>query len=122
MNPLTRKIHLEHLQRRVYIYIRQSTLQQVHQHQESGRRQYGLQERATTLGWPSAMQTVVDEDQGLPGHDKQRPGFQRLVEAVSRGEVGAIFCLEVSRLSHQSSEWHALMELRASGLAGYVAH
>ena len=36
------KIKSQHLNRKAVIYIRQSTLQQVHRHQESTRLQYGL--------------------------------------------------------------------------------
>jgi DNA invertase Pin-like site-specific DNA recombinase len=113
MSGMTHKIRLDHLQHQAYIYIRQSTLQQVHHHQESGRRQYALQEQAVLLGWPQSALVVVDEDQGQSGQKTDRVGLQRLMEAVSRGEVGAIFCLEVSRLARRSSAWHTLIELCA---------
>ena len=111
MGSMTHKIHLEHLNRQAYIYIRQSTLQQVYHHQESGRRQYGLQEQAILLGWSQSALVIVDEDQGQSGQKDDRAGLQRLMQAVSQGEVGAIFCLEVSRLARRSSIWHALIEL-----------
>ena len=37
------KIRPEHLTRQAYVYVRQSTISQVHEHQESTRRQYELQ-------------------------------------------------------------------------------
>ena len=37
------KIQADHLQRLAYIYIRQSSMAQVQEHQESTRRQYELQ-------------------------------------------------------------------------------
>ena len=40
------KISAKHLERAAYVYIRQSTLQQVRQNLESSRRQYALQDRA----------------------------------------------------------------------------
>jgi len=43
------KISAKHLERAAYVYIRQSTLQQVRQNLESSRRQYALQERARKL-------------------------------------------------------------------------
>ena len=43
------KISAKHLERAAYVYIRQSSLQQVRQNVESGRRQYGLVERAHQL-------------------------------------------------------------------------
>ena len=106
-------IRLDHLQRRAYIYVRQSTLQQVYNHQESQRRQYALQARAIELGWSASSLVVVDEDQGFSGQKEDLTGFSRLMEAVSRGLVGAIFCLEVSRLSRRGSAWHALIEVCA---------
>jgi len=111
MSQIKRKIRLDHLRRQAYIYIRQSTLRQVYHNQESRRRQYALQERAVALGWSSSAVEMIDEDQGRSGRDSDRPGFQRLMEAISHGEVGAVFCLEVSRLSRRSSTWHALVEL-----------
>ena len=54
------KITAAHLDRSAYIYIRQSTLQQVHHNVESNRRQYALGERARALGFASVV--VVDED------------------------------------------------------------
>jgi DNA invertase Pin-like site-specific DNA recombinase len=107
------RIQPEHLQRQAYIYIRQSTLQQVHRHQESGRRQYALEDQAVALGWPRAALVIVDEDQGQSGQSLERQGFQRLQAAVAQGQVGAVFCLEISRLARRSSVWHTLIELCA---------
>ena len=45
------KITPEHLARQAIVYIRQSTAYQVTNNVESGRRQYGLVERARQLGW-----------------------------------------------------------------------
>jgi DNA invertase Pin-like site-specific DNA recombinase len=35
-----------------YVYVRQSTLKQVHQHHEGRQNQYALVQRALDLGWP----------------------------------------------------------------------
>ena len=45
------KIQTDHLARQAYVYIRQSTMTQVVEHQESTRRQYELRQRARQLGW-----------------------------------------------------------------------
>jgi hypothetical protein len=45
------KLTAERLARRAVVYIRQSTPSQLIHHQESQRRQYGLVERATELGF-----------------------------------------------------------------------
>lgn len=44
------KVTPGHLSRAVYLYIRQSTLRQVHENTASTERQYGLRQRATALG------------------------------------------------------------------------
>ena len=59
------KITPAHLQRGAYIYIRQSTLHQVHNRVESRDRQYGLADRARTLGFTSVH--VIDDDLGRSG-------------------------------------------------------
>src|SRR5437868_1430689 len=52
------KIQPWHWQRLAVVYVRQSTPQQVLDHQESTRLQYGLTERAVELGWAEAQVVV----------------------------------------------------------------
>jgi len=111
MSPSSHKIELDHLQRKAYIYIRQSSPQQVLHNRESQRRQYGLKERALALGWPASAVVEIDEDQAQTASQGERSGFQRLLRGVSQDEIGAIFNLEVSRLARQNSAWALLMEL-----------
>jgi DNA invertase Pin-like site-specific DNA recombinase len=95
-----------------YVYVRQSTLWQVNEHQEGTERQYRLQERALELGWPPTEIAVIDEDQGRSGRSATaRTGFRRLVAEVSLGQVGMVLMLEASRLARNSSDWHQLIEL-----------
>ena len=54
------KIGADHLARRAYVYIRQSTLDQVQNNRESQRRQYALVDRARELGWADVE--VIDDD------------------------------------------------------------
>lgn len=68
---------VEHLARQAFVYIRQSTLDQVQHHLESQRRQYRLAERARQLGWAEAV--VIDEDLGQSGSGVHRPGFEPLL-------------------------------------------
>ena len=104
----------DHLRRRAYLYVRQSSLQQVHQHQESTARQYALKQRALGLGWAAERIVVVDDDLGLSGASAaERTGFQRLVADVGLGHVGMVMGLEVSRLARNSSDWHRLLEICA---------
>ena len=83
MNP---KLTVDRLRRRAVVYVRQSSPGQVLHHLESQRLQYGLVERARQLGFAD-------------------------VQAVCSGEVGAVFCLEASRLARNGREWHRLFEL-----------
>jgi DNA invertase Pin-like site-specific DNA recombinase len=108
------KVTTDHLRRLAYLYVRQSSLQQVHDHRESTVRQYDLKSRAQALGWPTDRIQVIDEDQGLSGASStERDGFQRLVADVGLGRVGLVMGLEVSRLARNSSDWHRLLEICA---------
>ena len=49
-NDPHQKVRAEHLKRNAYLYIRQSTIQQVYQNTESTKRQYDLKQRAVALG------------------------------------------------------------------------
>ncbi len=108
------KIHVWHRERLAVIYVRQSTVQQVLDHQESTRLQYGLVSRAQALGWAADRVLVIDEDLGKSGASAQgRVGFQRLVSEVSLDHVGIIFGVEMSRLARSNKDWHQLLELCA---------
>jgi Resolvase, N terminal domain len=114
MNP---KLTSDRLRRRAVIYIRQSSPGQVIHNHESQRRQYGLVDRARELGFRDV--TVIDDDLGRSGSGLvERPGFQRLVAEVCSGEVGAVFCIEASRLARNGRDWHHLIEL--CGMVGAV--
>jgi DNA invertase Pin-like site-specific DNA recombinase len=104
----------DHLRRLACLYVRQSSLQQVHDHRESTARQYDLKRRAQALGWPLDRIVVIDDDQGLSGASSvDRTGFQRLVADVGMGRVGLVLGLEVSRLARNSTDWHRLLEICA---------
>src|SRR5713101_733649 len=112
MSMSTAHVTTAHHERMAYVYVRQSTLWQVNEHQESTERQYRLQERALELGWPPTAIAVIDEDQGRSGSSATaRTGFRRLVSEVSLGQVGMVLMLEASRLARNSSDWHQLIEL-----------
>ena len=114
MNP---KLTADRLRRRGIVYVRQSSPGQVVHNQESQRRQYGLADHARELGFQDVV--VIDEDLGRSGSGLiERPGFQRLVAEVCTGEVGAVFCIEASRLARNGRDWHHLIEL--CGMVGAV--
>src|SRR5215475_14350111 len=105
------KITPQHHEHYAYVYVRQSTLKQVHQHHEGRQHQYALVQRALDLGWPSPRIHVLDADLGHSGQDSQRPGFQELVAAVSLGKVGIILAYEASRLARNNTDWYTLIDL-----------
>jgi DNA invertase Pin-like site-specific DNA recombinase len=106
------KLQAEHLQRAAYVYVRQSTAQQVRTHRESQLRQYALAERARQLGF--ARVVVIDEDLGKSGSGLvDRPGFGQLLAAICGGEAGAVLALEASRLARNNRDWHHLLDLCA---------
>ena len=108
------KVTADHLHRKAYLYVRQSTLRQVMENQESTQRQYDLRQRAVALGWPEEQIEVIDCDLGLSGASADgREGFQKLVGEVGMGLAGIVMGLEVSRLARKSSDWHLLLEICA---------
>lgn len=108
------KVTAEHLSRNAYLYVRQSTLRQVHTNTESAQRQYALRQRAIQLGWPVEQIVVIDTDQGQSGASAiDRQGFQRLVADVGLGKAGIVLGLEVSRLARNNADWHRLLEISA---------
>ncbi|HEX4227179.1 MAG TPA: recombinase family protein [Bryobacteraceae bacterium] len=112
---MTHKLTPAHLQRRAIVYVRQSTPAQLLQNRESKLRQYRLADYARELGFVEVE--TIDEDLGRSGSGLvARPGFQRLVTEVCEGQIGAVFCLEASRLARNGRDWHHLIEL--CGLVG----
>ncbi len=108
------KVTAAHLRRNAYLYVRQSTLRQVVENAESGKRQYALRQRAVALGWPTERIVVIDSDQGHSGASAaDREGFRRLVAEVGMGHAGIVLGLEVSRLARNSTDWHRLLEICA---------
>jgi DNA invertase Pin-like site-specific DNA recombinase len=94
------------LQRKAVVYVRQSTPQQVQSNLESQRRQYELVEVARRRGFTNI--DVIDDDLGRTASGS---GFDRLVAALCAGQVGAVLCLEASRLARNGRDWHHLLEL-----------
>jgi DNA invertase Pin-like site-specific DNA recombinase len=111
---MTTSEHIQphHLQRHAVVYPRQSTPQQVLNHQESLRLQYALTERARAFGWDASDVQVIDDDLGVTGSSAVgRPGFQELVTRVNLGQVGIIFAYDVTRLARNCTDWYQLLDL-----------
>src|SRR6201997_1063575 len=105
------KITPEHLAREAYVYVRQSTPDQLLNNPESRRRQYALVARARSLGWEHVI--VIDDDLGRSGGGQLRPGFERLLAAICAGTAGAVLAIEASRLARNGRDWHTLLEFCA---------
>ena len=108
------KVTPDHLARGAYVYVRQSTADQLLHNRESRRRQYALADRARRLGWSDVV--VIDDDLGRSGAGTARPGFEKLLAAICAGRVGAVLSLEASRLARNGRDWHTLIEF--CGLVG----
>ncbi|HEU4404311.1 MAG TPA: recombinase family protein [Polyangiaceae bacterium] len=110
-----RELPKEALGRSAVVYVRQSTGLQVQENRESQRRQYELVELARRYGFRDVH--VIDQDLGRSASGTaDRPGFRDLVGRLCEGAVGAVFCLEASRLARNGRDWHHLLEL--CGLVG----
>jgi DNA invertase Pin-like site-specific DNA recombinase len=108
------KVKLTHTRRAAFVYIRQSSPQQVEYNRESTARQYALVERACELGWTKEQVMVVDEDLGLSGSGTvKRSGFARMTAEVALGHAGIVLGLEVSRLARNNADWYRLLDLCA---------
>jgi DNA invertase Pin-like site-specific DNA recombinase len=101
-----------HRAKLAYVYVRQSSLNQVRQHQESTELQYRLVDRAVGLGWPHERVQVIDEDLGKSGAGSvERHGFQKLIAEIGLGNAGLVVSLDASRLARNNRDWHQLLEL-----------
>lgn len=110
-----RDLPKEALRRSAVVYVRQSTGMQVQENLEGQRRQYELVDLARQYGFREV--SVIDEDLGRSASGTMdRPGFRNLVGRICEGTVGAVFCLEASRLARNGRDWHHLLEL--CGLVG----
>jgi DNA invertase Pin-like site-specific DNA recombinase len=108
------KVTASHLDRKAYVYVRQSTLAQVHENTESLERQYELASKAQALGWAPQQVVIVDDDLGRSGADATaRTGFKGLVADVGLGKVGVVLGIEVSRLARNNTDWYQLLDLCA---------
>jgi DNA invertase Pin-like site-specific DNA recombinase len=108
------KIDIRHLERVAIVYVRQSSPQQMIHNAESTKLQYGLTERAMSLGWPRDRIVIIDDDLGRSGTTAEgRPGFQRMVAEVGLDHVGLILGIDMSRLARSCRDWYQLLEVCA---------
>ena len=111
-NVADERLTTTHRAKLAYIYVRQSSVHQVRQHQESTELQYRLVDRAVRLGWPHERVQVIDEDLGKSGAGGvERQGFQKLISEIGLGNAGLVISLDASRLARNNRDWHQLLEL-----------
>ena len=103
-------IPAELLQRMAVVYVRQSSPAQVVTNLESQRLQYDLVRIARQHGFVDIE--VIDDDLGRSANGTvSRPGFDRLLGLLCAGKIGAVLCLDASRLARNGRDWHHLLEL-----------
>src|SRR3954451_19690269 len=106
------RVSAAHRAKLAYVYVRQSSVNQVRRHQESTELQYRLVDRAVGLGWPRERVRVIDEDLGKSGAARgERHGFQKLIAEIGLGNAGLVVSLDASRLARNNRDWHQLLEL-----------
>ncbi len=111
-NVADERLTTAHRAKLAYIYVRQSSVNQVRQHQESTEMQYRLVDRAVGLVWPHERVQVIDEDLGKSGAGGvDRHGFQKLITEIGLGNAGLVVSLDASRLARNNRDWHQLLEL-----------
>lgn len=80
--------------------MRQSTQAQVQLNFKSQRWQYELVDTARRWGFRKVE--VIDEDLGRTASGAlERPGFERLVDDLCTGQVGAVLCLDHRQHHHR---------------------
>src|SRR3982750_4198289 len=103
------------LKRKAVVYVRQSTSAQVQFNLEGQRQQYELVEVARRRGFHAIE--IIDDDLGKSASGMvARPGFERLVASLCAGHVGAVLCLDASRLARNWRGRHH--PLQNGGLSG----
>ena len=102
----------EHLRRKAIVYVRKSSLD--HTGTDNQPEQVQL---ARQYGWPEPLIEVIDEDLGKRGSSMDRTGWQRLLDQVREGGVGAVFATNVSRFARELFEIEKLRMLAADHAA-----
>jgi DNA invertase Pin-like site-specific DNA recombinase len=105
-------IHVRHLERLAFVYVRQSGPGQVRNNVESRKRQLRMQQHVQQLGWPAALVRLLGKDSGRSGSSQHgRDDYQTLLEAVVDRTAGIIAAAELSRLARDNQDWSQLVRL-----------
>ena len=99
------------LQRKAVVYVRQSTPQQVQSNLESQRSASTSWSKSRAGAASPMLRSSTTISVGTASGAVERPGFDRLVAALCAGQIGAVLCLDASRLARNGRDWHHLLEL-----------
>jgi DNA invertase Pin-like site-specific DNA recombinase len=102
------KIQPHHLMKIAYLYLRQSSPQQLLDHQESLRVQHGLKNKLTEFGFTQIVVLDTDLGKSAAGYTA-REGFAQMLNDVCHERVGAVAAWEASRLARNQPEWQNLI-------------
>jgi len=103
----------KHLSRRAIVYARRSSQLR----EETGGRNLQLNQLQLVrrYGWPDHFIVLIDEDMGKPGSSvEHRSGYQRMLDQIIAGGVGAIFAASVLQLSRCVIEYERLRILASN--------
>jgi hypothetical protein len=115
-NTADERLTTTHRAKLAYIYVRQSSLNQVRQHQESTELQYRLVDRAVGLGWPHERVHVIDEDLGKSGAGSiERHGFQKLIAEIGLGNAGLVVRIAIGISFLNSARYSGFSSRMANG-------
>jgi len=104
------EVTASHLARRAAVYARQSTARQVDENEGSTDYQRDQIKFPLAWGWPAADVDLNDDDLGYSGTTTvRRRGYQRLLEYLRGGRLGAIFVSDLSRLGRDAVELLTLL-------------
>lgn len=102
----------KHLARLAVIYIRQSTLLQVHRHSGSTDVQRQLVSLARDYGYPESAIRIIDEDLGKSGKSTLgRTGWDEMLRLIVADVVGSLFFYDVKRLAREVGDFNELLVL-----------
>ncbi|MFQ5631060.1 MAG: recombinase family protein [bacterium] len=101
------KIQPNHLEKIAYLYLRQSSPQQLIDHQESRRVQLGLKDKLHEYGFEKVEVIDCDLGKSAAGY-QERPGFVKMLQDVCCERVGAVAAWKASRLARNHFEWQNL--------------
>jgi len=105
------RIHVRHLERFAFVYVRQSSASQVRNNVESRKRQLGMQQHVQQLGWPAAQVRLLGDLATSGSSQHGRDDYQTLLEAVVDRTAGIVATAELSRLARDNQDWSQLVRL-----------